>query len=309
MLLKITAGALAGISIFFLGMNMISDGILSLATRRLKVILSTFTSNPLVGILCGALITALTQSSSGTTVMVVSLVNGGVLNLYQATAVIMGANIGSTITAQLISYDFFVIIPHVLFLGILLYHLKLTPIMRELGRFLIGFALLFLGIRVMIVSLYPLKNLLEFQHMLFSVGNHKLLGILLGTLTTGIIQSSSTGIALLQGLSYQGLINLSQALPILMGQNIGTCVTTLLSSLASDKNGKRAAIIHLLFNLLGTIILFPFMDLMASLIIQISPDLVARQIANAHTLFNILVVLLLLPFLSGLVALSKKIIR
>ncbi|AOT68840.1 Na/Pi cotransporter family protein [Geosporobacter ferrireducens] len=309
MLLKITAGALAGISIFFLGMNMMSDGILALATRRLKGILSTLTANPLLGILCGVLITALTQSSSGTTVMVVSLVNGGVLNLYQAAAVIMGANLGTTITAQLVSYDFFVIIPHVLFLGILLYHLKLTVIMKELGRFLIGFALLFLGIRVMIVSLYPLKNLLGFQHMLFSVGDHKLLGILLGALTTGIIQSSSTGIALLQGLSYQGLINLSQALPILMGQNIGTCVTTLLSSFATDKNGKRAAIIHLLFNFFGTIILFPFIDLIASFVVKLSPDLTVRQIANAHTLFNLLTLLLLLPFLSLLVNLSKKIIR
>ena len=309
MLLKIIAGALAGISILFLGMNMMSDGVLSLATRRLKFVLSTFTTNPVIGVLCGALVTALTQSSSGTTVMVVSLVNGGVLDLYQAAAVIMGANIGTTVTAQLISYDFFVFIPHLLFLGILLYHLKLTPIMRELGRFLTGFSLLFLGIRVMVVSLYPLKNLLGFQHMLFSVGDHQLLGVLLGALTTGIIQSSSTGIAILQGLSYQGLISLPQALPILMGQNIGTCVTTLLSSISSDKNGKRAALIHLLFNLLGTLILFPFMGWMAIWVTKLTPNLVVRQIANAHTLFNVLTVILLLPFLSSLVTLSKKIIR
>jgi len=295
MLLKIIAGALAGISILFLGMNMMSDGVLSLATKRLKFVLSTFTTNPVIGVLCGALVTALTQSSSGTTVMVVSLVNGGVLDLYQAAAVIMGANIGTTVTAQLISYDFFVFIPHLLFLGILL--------------FLTGFSLLFLGIRVMVVSLYPLKNLLGFQHMLFSVGDHQLLGVLLGALTTGIIQSSSTGIAILQGLSYQGLISLSQALPILMGQNIGTCVTTLLSSISSDKNGKRAALIHLLFNLLGTLILFPFMGWMAIWVTKLSPNLAVRQIANAHTLFNVLTVILLLPFLSGLVTLSKKIIR
>lgn len=307
--LSIAAGALAGIIIFFMGMTMMSDAVLSLATRRLKKILSIFTGHPLLGVLIGAFITALTQSSSGTTVMIVSLVNANILNLYQAAAIIMGANIGSTITVQLISYDFFAVIPHLLFLGILLYHLRLTPKIREFGRFLTGFALLFFGMRIMVQSLYPLKNLLEFQNLIYSLAERRALAISLGAFITAVIQSSSAGIAVLQSLAFQGLIDLSHAFPILMGQNIGTCATTLISSIAADKNGKRAAVIHLLFNLLGTLFFLPLIDFFISFVIYLTPDNTVRQIANAHTFFNLITVMLLMPFISILVLLSKKIIR
>jgi len=304
-----TVGILFGISIFFLGLLLMNHSFTLLFGNRLKKYIRRSTSNPLLGVLTGLAVTALTQSSSGTTVMTVSLVNSGVMNLYQAAPVIMGANIGTTITGQLIAFNFFSAIPKILFLGVLLYSLNITSFSRYLGKFLIGFACLFLGIRVMNYSLDPLKYMIGFKELIISVENQKIKGIALGAAITAIIQSSSTAIAIIQGLAHGGLINIYCAAPVILGLNIGTCATTLISGLASDKNGKRAAVIHLLFNIIGTVIFCPFLTFFSRIIYTLTPNNPIKQVSNYHSLFNILSTIVLFPFISLMVKISKKIIR
>ena len=286
-----------------------NQSIISLSGNRLKKMIQKSTSNPFFGVLTGTIVTALTQSSSGTTVLVVSLVNSGIINLYQATAVIMGANIGTTFTGQLIAFDFYFMVPRLLFIGVLLFTLNLNYLTRHGGKLLIGFSCLFLGIKLMVYFLDPLKTMLGFKELILSVGNQKMKGIAMGASLTAIIQSSSTGIALIQGLAHKGLLTLSCAMPIIMGLNIGTCATTLISSLASDKNGKRSALIHLLFNSIGVFVFYPFIDEFTSLIYHLTPSMPIKQISNAHSLFNIANTLLLFPCITLLVYISKKIIR
>ncbi|MFT9496898.1 Na/Pi cotransporter family protein [Anaerosolibacter sp.] len=309
MLISMLLGLIAGLTIFFIAIIVMSKTVSRAADYQFKKWISMLTTNPIMGILVGSIVTAITHSSSGTTVMVVSLVNSGVMNLYQATAVIMGANIGSTFTAQLISFNFYAFVPHLLFIGVLLYYLNFHPAMKQLGKFTIGFCLLFIGIQIMSNSMDPLKHVPSFQQLMLSIEDHSFKGVLVGLFTTAIIQSSSTGVAILQSMGFQGLINLTQALPILLGQNIGTCITTIIASFAVDKNGKRAAIIHLFFNILGVVLLYPFLDPFAQFISQLTPLNPVRQIANAHTVFNILNTLILIPFIRHMVWISQKIIR
>ncbi len=309
MFISMSLGLIIGLTIFFIAISIMSKSVSSAADYQFKKWVSILTNNPFMGILVGGIVAAITHTSSGTTVMVVSLVNSGVMNLYQATAVIMGANIGSTFTAQLISFNFYAVIPHILFIGVLFYYLNFHPAMKQLGRFTIGFCLLFVGIHIMSRSMDPLKNIPSFQALMLSIEDQSFKGVFVGMIITAIIQSSSTGVALLQSFGFQGLINLAQALPILLGQNIGTCVTTLMASFAVDKNGKRAAIIHLFFNIIGVALLYPFMDTFAQFVSQLTPLNTVRQIANAHTIFNVLNTLILIPFIPQLVWISQKIIR
>lgn len=308
-MVNIIIGTILGVSVFFLGMLLMNHSITSLSGHKLKKIIQYSTANPLIGVIVGILVTAITQSSSGTTIMVVSLVNSGYMNLYQATSVIMGANIGTTFTGQLVSFNFFYYIPKILFIGVLLHSLKLSKNLRGLGNFLMGFSFLFIGIKIMIYFLDPLRQLMGFEKLILSLGQYKLKGIILGAVTTAIIQSSSTGIAIIQGLAHNNLLTINFALPVMLGLNMGTCVTTLFSGIVSHKNGKRAAIIHLLFNFIGVIILYPFIPLFASIIISLTPTDPVKQISNAHSLFNVLNTIVLFPFIPLMVYLSKKIIR
>ncbi len=305
----IILGTSVGIIIFFLGMFLMNHSIISLSGNRLKKYIQYSTSNPLIGAIVGILVTALTQSSSGTTVMVVSLVNSGCMNLYQATSVIMGANIGTTFTGQLVSFNFFSYIPRILFVGVLLHSLRLSKSSKQIGGFLIGFSFLFIGIKTMIYFLDPLKEMMGFKDLILSVEDNKLKGIFLGALTSAIIQSSSTGIAIMQGLAYKGLLSINFAIPVMLGLNMGTCVTTLFSGIVSDKNGKRAALIHLLFNFIGVIIFFPFITVFSNFISSISPIDSVKQISNAHSVFNLINTIILFPLIPLMVRLSKKIIR
>ncbi|MCT4604857.1 MAG: Na/Pi symporter [Marinisporobacter sp.] len=309
MLFSILIGTLCGIMLFFIGMLLLTHSIQNLYSKKLKKFIATLTIHPLLGIFSGIIVTALMQSSSATSILVVSLVNSRAMNLYQATFVLMGANIGTTFTAQLISFDFFTMIPHILFLGVFLFFLRWSPLSKNIGKLLIAFSFLFLGIKLMVVSLNPLKDLMHFKSLILSIEHEHLKGIFVGAITTAIIQSSSTSIATLQGLARIGLINIYQAMPIIMGQNIGTCITTLFSSIATNTNGKRAAFIHLLFNVTGTLLLYPFINLFSYFIFSLTPLNSIRQIANGHTLFNLFNVLLLLPFVKLFVIVSKKIIR
>ena len=286
-----------------------NQSIISLSGNRLRNIIEKSTSVPFLGVLAGTIVTALTQSSSGTTIMVVSFVNSGVMNLHQATAVIIGANIGTTFTGQLTSFDFYSMVPRLSLIGVLLFTLNINYKTRQCGKLLIGFSCLFLGIKVMIYFLDPLKYILGFKELILSVAEHKMKGIAVGASLTAIIQSSSTGIALIQGLAHSELLTLNCSISIMMGMNIGTCATTLISSITSDRNGKRAAIIHLLFNIIGVLAFYPFLNNFTTFIYQLTPYAPVNQISNAHTLFNIANALLLFPFISLLVYISKKIIR
>ncbi|WZL74454.1 Na/Pi symporter [Clostridiaceae bacterium 35-E11] len=309
MLISIFIGTILGMIIFFTGMIMITHSTTALSGQKLKRIVAFLTTHPVFGIFVGIIVTGLTQSSSGTSVLVVSLVNSGVMNLYQATGVIMGANIGTTITGQLVTFNIFEMIPPILMLGILLFYLNMNPLTKHIGKFFIGFSFLFFGMKIMSYFLTPLKDLMHFKSFMLSIEQQQFKGIVLGAITTALIQSSSTGIALVQGLASKGLINIYQAIPILMGQNIGTCTTSLFSSIAADKNGKRAAFIHLLFNIIGVFIFYPFIGIFSNFILHFTPLNAVKQIANAHSFFNIINALILFPFIPFLVFLSKKIIR
>lgn len=309
MIFSIFIGTFLGIIIFFVGIFTITHSMSSLSNNYLKNFIQLLTKNPLLGVFVGILVTILTQSSSTTSVLVVSLVNSRIINLYQATSIIMGSNIGTTFTAQLVSFNFFFFIPYILILGIILFFLNFTSFTQNIGKFLIGFSFLFLGIKFMVYFLSPLKDFLSFQELILSIENKSLKGIFIGVITTAIIQSSSTCIAIIQSLALAGLINIHQALPIILGQNIGTCVTTLFSSVATDKNGKRAAFIHLFFNIVGTLIFYPFIHFFSDFVYRLTPLDPVRQMANAHSLFNIINVVLFLPFINLIVCISKKIIR
>lgn len=265
--------------------------------------------HPFLGILIGIVTTALLQSSSGTTIIVVGLVEANLLNLYQATSIIMGANIGTTITAQLIAFqpNRYIFVP--LLIGLFLSFHKKNRKLRFLGEILLGFSLIFVGIDLLSKGVAPLQNLIRFQEILTEFGKTPILGVMMGFCTTAIIQSSSTGVAILQSLASNGLITLSAAISILLGQNIGTCVTTLLSSIHLSNIGKRAAFIHLLFNLFGALIIFPFIPVLTNASTLLSPYNAARQIAHAHSLFNIVATIVFIPFISVFVRISEGIIK
>ncbi|TCQ04139.1 Na/Pi cotransporter family protein [Serpentinicella alkaliphila] len=308
MALKDITTFITGFCLFILGMHQLSTGLHNTTTFHFKNIINNYKLNPLLGIIIGGLCTALLQSSSGTTVIVVGLVDAQVLNLYQATSIIMGANIGTTITGQLIALDISRYLSLVIIFGLVLIFCFRKKY-YSLGIALIGFSLIFIGIDNMRVGIEPLQNVIRFQEILSELRNSPSLGLLMGFLTTAIIQSSSTGIAILQSLSSNSLITLKSAIAILIGLNIGTCVTTLLSSIALNISGKRAALIHLLFNLLGALLIFPFINLLCNVVMMLSPINMSQQIAHAHTLFNVISTIIFLPFITLFVKLACKIIK
>ncbi len=308
-MLTILTGIACGLGLFLLGMKFLTTGLKNLISGSLKHKIQNAKIHPLLGLLIGTLITILIQSSSGTTVLLVGLVEAGLLTLYQATPIIMGANIGTTITAQLIAFKIGKFAPFLLIVGVLLSMVEKRRKVRILGETMIGLSLIFIGIDLLGKGLVPLQNYIRFGEILAELGNQPYLGMLMGFFSTAIIQSSSTGIAILQSLANNKNLSIFAAVPILLGQNVGTCITTLISSVNLSVIGKRTAIIHLLFNLLGVIIIFPFIGYLCRLTLLLAPYNPARQIAHAHSLFNIIVTLFAIPFSSWLVKLSCFIIK
>ncbi|SNS05278.1 phosphate:Na+ symporter [Anaerovirgula multivorans] len=308
-MLMVLSGVFTGLGLFLLGMRFLTEGLHQITSSRLKDVMKNIHLHPLIGILIGIITTTLLQSSSGTTIIVVGLVEANLLNLYQATSIIMGANIGTTITAQLIAFqpNKYIFVPFLI--GLILSFNKKNRKLRFLGESLLGFSLIFIGIDLLSKGVSPLQNLIRFQEVLAEFGKTPILGVVMGFCTTAIIQSSSTGVAILQSLASNRLITLPAAIAILLGQNVGTCVTTLLSSIHLTAIGKRAAFIHLLFNLLGVIIIFPFVNILASISSSLSPYNAARQIAHAHSLFNVITTILFIPFISFFVKTSEFIIK
>ncbi len=288
--------ALTGLGLFLLGMKLLTKGLNRVASSSFKQRLQKMKIHPLLGVAIGILTTMLVQSSSGITVIIVGLVEANLLSLYQAAPIIMGANIGTTITAQLIAFNAGAFAPFVLILGLILSFMTRKTKISLIGEALVGLSLIFIGIDLLSKGVTPLQDLRRFQEILAVLGNRPLLGVLMGFSTTAIIQSSSTGIAILQSLAKSGVISLTAALPILLGQNIGTCVTTLLASVNLSATGKRAAFIHFLFNTLGVILFFPFIGLLATAAMKLAPLNPARQLAHAHSIFNIISTVLFLPF-------------
>lgn len=288
---------LGGLALFLYGMQMMSTNLEAAAGNRMKDILEKLTSNRFLGVLAGAVITAVIQSSSATTVMVVGFVNSGLMSLQQAVWIIMGANIGTTITGQLIALDMGVIAPFIAFLGVILIMFVKNKKANYIGGIIAGLGILFIGMGMMSDAMMPLRDSETFIRFMTNFSN-PLLGILAGTVFTAIIQSSSASVGILQALMMSGLIGLDGAVFVLFGQNIGTCITAVLASIGTNRNAKRTTIIHLLFNIIGTCIFViicmttPFTSFMYSL----TPDNPAAQIANIHTTFNVVTTLCLLPF-------------
>lgn len=295
-----------GLGLFLFGMNMMGDGLENSAGEKLKAVLEKVTSNKYMGVAIGALVTAVIQSSSATTVMVVSFVDAGLMTLFQAVGVIMGANIGTTITAQMVSFNLDAIAPLFIGLGSVIILLAKRKKIRDLASIALGFGILFLGMSMMSASMAPLAESTLFKNILEVVGENIILGIAAGLLMTAVVQSSSATTGILVALGTTGTIDMNVALPIILGCNIGTCVTALLASIGSNRVAKKAALIHLLFNAIGVVIFLPFMNIVVDLVQKIDPYDVARQVANTHTIFNICVTIVLLPLSKYLVLLANK---
>ena len=318
---KIVFGLLGGLAMFLYGMNSMSDALQKAAGERMKRILGFLTKNPLMGALAGALVTAVLQSSSATTVMVIGFVSAGLMSLPQAISVIFGANIGTTMTAQLMAFKISNYIYPIIFIGFIMNFVFKKEKIRNVGMVIFSFGLLFEGIEVMGGVMKPLASSAIFVDLIGKVSEIPVLGVVLGAVMTLVVQSSSATIAVLQNFASQpgpdgihSVIGLAGAIPILFGDNIGTTITALLASIGQSKNAKRTAIAHSTFNITGTILFMFLIRPLAAFVQWISPkgdelDIISRQIANAHTTFNVACTLIWLPLIPVMVKIVKFIIR
>lgn len=318
---KICFGLIGGLALFLYGMNTMSDALQKTAGERMKKILSFLTKNPIMGALAGALVTAVLQSSSATTVMAIGFVSAGLMTLPQAISVIFGANIGTTMTAQLLAFKLSDYIYPIIFIGFMLQFVGKTEKLKNIGMVIFSFGLLFEGIEIMGHVMKPLAGSSVFVDLMAEVSSTPVLGVFLGGVMTLVVQSSSATIAVLQNFAAQpaadgvsSVIGLTGAIPILLGDNIGTTITAILASIGQTKNAQRTAIAHSIFNISGSLVCLCIIPLFAQFVQYISPsgreiDVISRQIANAHTTFNVVCTLAWLPFISVMVKIVKAIIR
>lgn len=315
--LNVALGFLGGFGLFLFGMEYLGEGLQKAAGSRMKNLLGVLTNNRFLGVLVGAGVTGLIQSSSATTVMVVGFVNAGLMSLKQAVGVIMGANIGTTVTAWIVSLgewtEFLkpsVVAPICIVIGVVLIMFAKKQTLKHTGQILFGFGALFLGLDMMSAAAKPLSKLDEVKQLFIMLGSNPLLGVLTGTIVTAIIQSSSASVGILQALATAALVPWNTAIYIILGQNIGTCITAILSSIGASKNGKRAAVIHLLFNAIGTLIfgIIAFFIFHFAIPAFGSTNIDVTQISIVHTVFNIANTIMLFPFAGALVCLAEKII-
>lgn len=334
MTLDMTIGLIGGLGLFIYGMNLMSDGLKSVAGDRMKRLLEILTNNRIMAIFVGTVVTMIVQSSSTTTVMIVGFVNAGLMNLMQAAGVILGSNIGTTITAQLIAFDIAGIAPLFIGIGVLIFLFSKKKKSRQIGGIILGFGILFVGINTMSDVMRPLRNNPLFIDILISFGQNPLLGLLAGAGITAILQSSSATVGLLQAVAISGAFDsiagtspLAIIIPIILGVNIGTCATALLSCIGTNVTAKKAAIIHLFVNIIGSIWVMILLGVLNSftngsnffyeLLITISGDRMVdgqsipdinRQIANFHTIFNTVNMLTLLPFMTPMVGFIDRLL-
>jgi len=299
---------MGGLGLFIYGMKLMGDGLENAAGDGLKSILEKVTSNRLMGVAIGAIVTMVIQSSSATTVMVVGFVNAGLMSLAQAAGIIMGANIGTTITAQLVAFKLDQIAPLFVFVGAALVMFARAKKRREIGNIILGFGILFTGMGIMSGAMKPLASSPAFTNILIAIGDNWFIGIIAGAAITAILQSSSATTGILIALATTGTIDIGLALPVVFGCNIGTCITAMIASIGTNKTAHKAALLHLIFNIVGTIIFLPFLGVLARFVQYTSPDDVSRQIANAHTVFNIANTALLLPFTTYIIKFINRVI-
>lgn len=299
---------LGGLGLFLYGMKIMGDALQNVAGNKLKGLFEKITSNPVKGIITGTIISAVIQSSSATTVMVVGFVNAGLMNLYQAAGVIFGANIGTTITGQLVALKLTKWAPLFIAIGAIIFLFNKKQRQKEIGTAILGFGILFLGMNTMSSAMVPLKDTPLFLKLIEAVGGNPLLGIAVGVLMTVMLQSSSATKGVLVVLAADNSIGIDVLLPILLGDNIGTCTTALISSIGTNKTARKAALVHLTFNIIGTTLFILLLKPFGTMVKYITPNDVGRQIANAHTLFNVTNVLIQAPFIKYLVAFVNKII-
>ncbi|MBB5184940.1 phosphate:Na+ symporter [Faecalicoccus acidiformans] len=307
--LSLILGLLGGLALFLYGMQMMSDGLEKAAGDRLKSILEKLTSNRFLGVLVGAVITAIIQSSSATTVMVIGFVNARLMTLRQAVWIIMGANIGTTITGQLVALNISEIAPLFAFAGVVMIVFLKNPRLHSLGSIVSGLGILFIGMDMMSTSMEPLRESALFISMITQFANPAI-GILVGALFTALIQSSSASLGILQALARSGVIGLQGSVFVLFGQNIGTCITAVLASIGTSREAKQTTIIHLSFNIIGTILFTTICILtpLTTLVEGWTPGNAPQQIANMHTLFNVVTTIVLLPFGTYLADFAQRIL-
>jgi phosphate:Na+ symporter len=293
---EIAAKTIGGLGLFLFGIQMMASGMQKAAGDRLRRILELLTNRPVIGVLTGVLVTLLVQSSSTTTVMVVGFANAGLMNLSQAISVIIGANIGTTVTAQIVSFNIKVLALPAIGIGSILNFFGRRRLHRYLGQAVLGFGLLFLGMTTMSEGMYPLRELEYFRNILTSFAVNPLLGVLCGAVFTALIQSSSAATGVIIAMTTQGLVSFESAIPLVLGTNIGTCITAMLASIGANVAARRAAVAHVLFNVVGVTLALIFIGYFAELI-QETASSVPRQVANTHTLFNILNTLVFMVFL------------
>ncbi|NLL61963.1 MAG: Na/Pi cotransporter family protein [Candidatus Atribacteria bacterium] len=307
MILTMVFGIIGGLGLFFFGMHQLSEGLQRIAGHKIHDILEALSKNPLNGVLAGTIITSIIQSSSATSVILIGFANAGLLNLNQSMSIIFGANIGTTITSQIVSLRLEDYVLPIVGIGVIFYLFTKKKIYQNIGYIMLGFGLLFLGISIMSQFLEPLKNYPYIIDLLVKVGEYPLLGILLSALLTGIIQSSSATMAIIISLSLQGLIDLNAAVPLILGANIGTCVTALIAGIGSSLTGKRIAVGHILCKIAG-VVLFYFFLKQFTVLSSLTSNALPRQIANAHTIFNLLETFILLPFIPQITKFLNKIV-
>ena len=307
-----------GLGMFIYGMQIMSHGLENAAGNRMKKLLEVLTKNKFMGVLLGATITAVIQSSSATTVMVVGFVNAGIMNLTQAMSVIMGANIGTTMTSWIVSMGEWAaflkpstLAPIAVAIGVVVMMVGKRRATKDIASIVIGFGLLFVGIENMSTSMSGLRDVPAFTNLFVQLGKNPILGILVGACVTAIVQSSSASVGILQSLAVAGLIPFNSAVYIIMGQNIGTCVTAMLSSMGAKKNAKTAALMHLLFNVIGTVL---FSAGAIAYFNLINPEMgigmiSATEISLVHTIFNITTTILLFPASNAIIKLAKRLVR
>ncbi|MEE0552487.1 MAG: Na/Pi cotransporter family protein, partial [Clostridia bacterium] len=302
-------GLLGGLAIFLYGMNKMSDALQKAAGDKMKRILGFLTKNPVMGVLAGALVTAVLQSSSATTVMIIGFVSAGLISMPQAISVIFGANIGTTMTAQLLAFKLSDYIYPIIFIGFIMYFISKKDKIKQIGMVIFSFGLLFEGIEIMGSVMKPLATSDVFIQLMGQVKDMPILGVALGTVMTLVVQSSSATIAVLQNFASQAgpdgvtsIIGLAGAIPILLGDNIGTTITAILASIGQSRDAKRVAAAHCTFNITGAAVAFCILPYFAKIVQYISTkgpevSVISRQIANAHTLFNVTVTLIWLPLI------------
>ena len=302
-------GLLGGLAIFLYGMNKMSDALQKAAGDKMKRILGFLTKNPVMGVLAGALVTTVLQSSSATTVMIIGFVSAGLISMPQAISVIFGANIGTTMTAQLLAFKLSDYIYPIIFIGFIMYFISKKDKIKQIGMVIFSFGLLFEGIEIMGSVMKPLATSDVFIQLMGQVKDMPILGVALGTVMTLVVQSSSATIAVLQNFASQAgpdgvtsIIGLAGAIPILLGDNIGTTITAVLASIGQSRAAKRVAAAHCTFNITGAAVAFCILPYFAKIVQYISTkgpevSVISRQIANAHTLFNVTVTLIWLPLI------------